>query len=912
MKELSKNYSPQEVEDAIYTSWKKSGFFDPDNLSGESYSVMMPPPNVTGVLHLGHALENTIMDANVRYNRMCGKKVLLVPGTDHAAVATQAKVERILMERGIKDPRKELGREKLLEEIRTFAEQSKKTIISQVEKMGTSCDWSRLAYTFDDTRSSAVNVVFKKMFDDGLIYRGYRVVNWSVKGQSTCSDDELEYMERPAKLYTFTYAHDFPIPIATTRPETKLGDTAVAVHPDDMRYQQYIGKTFTVNVGAEKPLSIKVIASIDVDPTFGTGALGVTPAHSAIDFDMYEKQKSVGEPIDLIQVIDTNGKMTSAAGKNYEGLTVEEARAKFVAWLKEQNLLQNEEDITQNVGTSDRFKDIVEALPMTQWFVDVHKKIPEKNKTLKELMIDSVTTGLHGNADEKITITPDKFSKIYINWINNLRDWCISRQVWWGHRIPVWYCECKKMIANTSTPTKCPYCASTNLTQDEDTLDTWFSSGLWTFSTLMRSPQDITYSDSTITIHSDDFKKFHPSSWMQMGHEILFFWMARMILMTTYTLDQIPFRDVYIHGILRDEKGNKFSKSAGNNVDPLEVIEKYGTDALRLSLISGIAPGNDSKYYEEKVIGARNFISKLWNISRFIMQKTRDAHTAKNTSLENLTVFDRMILEKMRDLIHDVTDDMNSYRFAQAVEKLHNFTWQDFADWYIEVAKFEDNPQEKNIILIMVLKDLLALWHPFIPFVTEEIWQHMEGEKPLLISPLPQREKYEKMIGLSGTESYQVDIIKEVIVSIRSLIKENNISSKNIHILIDDTQRENGTKDLIRAHETIIKKLRTGISEITFITTRTEVPDDVITATTAHGTTIFIPLHGLIDIAAEKKKKEAELTEICAYITNLEKKLSNEQFVHNAPEHVVAAEREKLRNAQHREQEIRTYITHLG
>lgn len=900
MKELASHFIHQDTEKNLYRLWEESGCFNPDNLSGEPFSVMMPPPNVTGVLHLGHALENTIMDAKVRYERILGKKVLLIPGTDHAAVATQAKVERVLMERGIADPRKELGRDKLLEEIRIYAENSKKTILSQIRTMGTSCDWNRLAYTFDDTRSAAVNTVFTKMFTDGLIYRGYRVVNWSVKGQSTCSDDELEYMERPSKLYTFRYSKDFPISIATTRPETKLGDTAVAVHPDDKRYQKYIGQTFTVDVGAQKPLSIKIIANADVDPSFGTGALGVTPAHSAIDFDMYEKQKTAGDPIELIQVINTNGTMTTAAGKKYESLSVEDARAKFVMWLKDNALLEKEEDIIQNVGTSDRFKDVVEALPMTQWFIDVNKKIPGKDQTLKELMIASVTTGLHENDNEKIRITPDKFLKIYLSWIENLRDWCISRQVWWGHRIPVWYCACGELIASENVPTTCPTCAATTLTQDEDTLDTWFSSGLWTFSTL-GWPE-----------HTKDFATFHPSSWMQMGHEILFFWMARMILMTTYTLDQIPFKEVYIHGILRDEKGNKFSKSAGNNIDPLAVIEKYGTDALRLSLITGIAPGNDSKYYEEKVIGARNFVSKLWNISRFILQKNPQEILSDKIHINDLTTFDQMITEKMCMLITDVSHDMDRCRFAQAVEKLHNFTWQDFADWYIEVAKFEENAETKSHILRMILHDLLILWHPFIPFVTEEIWQHMNHSTLLITTPFPSAEKYRILKNDDGSVSVHIDIIKELIITIRSMVKDRTIIQKDLHIIIDQSQCSSISIDFLKSHEILLKKMRTGVSDITFVDTKMKVPDNALSATTIHGITIIISLDGLVDTAAEKQKKTEELAHIKKYIRSLEQKLSNATFIDRAPTHIVAAEREKLRNAQTQAGEIAQRITQLS
>ncbi|MCG2694209.1 class I tRNA ligase family protein, partial [Candidatus Parcubacteria bacterium] len=462
MKEIEKAYEPKKYEDKIYSAWEKSGFFSPDKLKDEPYSIMMPPPNVTGVLHLGHALENSLMDVMARYQRLRGKKVLLLPGTDHAAVATQAKVEKLLMEKGIKNPRQELGREKLLAEVRKYAEGSKKTILSQIRKMGTSCDWSRLAYTFDEDRNKAVNVIFKKMYDDGLIYRGFKAINWSTKGQSTLSDDEIVYKERKAKFYTFKYSKDFPITIATTRPETKLGDTAVAVNPKDPRYKKYIGKTFDIDFVGQK-LKLKVIADRGVDIKLGTGALGVTPAHSLVDYEM-----GVKNDLEMVQVIGEDGKMTLEAGK-FAGMSVEKAREEIVKKLKKAGLLKKEEEIDQNVGTSDRFGDIVEVLPKTQWFVAVNKKIPGRNKTLKELMKEAV--GKTG-----VQITPKRFEKIYFNWINNLRDWCISRQIYWGHRIPVWYKDDKIKISDKS-PGK-------GWTQDTDTLDTWFSSGLWTFSTL--------------------------------------------------------------------------------------------------------------------------------------------------------------------------------------------------------------------------------------------------------------------------------------------------------------------------------------------------------------------------------------------------------------------------------------------
>ncbi|MFH1255072.1 MAG: valine--tRNA ligase, partial [bacterium] len=715
LKELPKTYNPADCEDAIYDRWEKSGFFNPDKLDGEPYSIMMPPPNVTGVLHLGHALENSLMDIMARYQRMRGKKVLLLPGTDHAAVATQAKVEKLLVEQGMKNPRQELGREKLLEKIKEYAEESKATILKQIKKMGTSCDWSRLAYTFDEIRGRAVNEIFIKMYNDGLIYRGNRVVNWSVKGKSTCSDDELVHIERPAKLYTFKYAADFPIAVATTRPETKLGDTAVAVNPKDKRYKRYVGKIFTVDVGAEKPLKIKIIADENVEIDFGTGAVGVTPAHSMIDFEMYEKQKAKSDPIALISVIGDDGKMTEAAGKGYAGLGVLEAREKFVNYLKKNGLLEKEEDITQNVGTSDRFGDAVEVLPMTQWFIDVNKKIPGKNGNLKDLMRNAVTIGHNNDKNQKINITPERFEKVYLNWIDNLRDWCVSRQIWWGHRIPVWY-NGEEIHVGEEKP------GGEGWQQDEDTLDTWFSSGLWTFSTLGWPER------------TEDLKIFHPTDWMQMGYEILFFWMARMILMSTYALDQIPFKSVYIHGMLRNESGKKFSKSSGNNIDPIAIAEKYGTDALRLSVIGGIAPGNDSKFYEEKVEGARNLVNKLWNIARYIITNFQFSIFNYQLSSENFTLADKWILGKLENLIKQTAENLEKYEFSQAMENLRAFTWDDLADWYLEISKFEKGKDE---ILYFILENLLKLWHPFAPFVTEKIWSGMGRDKLLMVEEWP-------------------------------------------------------------------------------------------------------------------------------------------------------------------------------
>ncbi|HPI67216.1 MAG TPA: valine--tRNA ligase [bacterium] len=713
-------YNSKEHEEKIYQLWEKSGYFNPDNLPIEKdapvFSLAMPPVNVTGVLHLGHALENALMDIEIRYQRMQGKRAVIIPGTDHAAVATQAKVEKELVKSGqYKNPRAELGREKLLTLIKDYAEKSQKTILEQIKKMGTSCDWSRLAYTFDDKREKAVNEMFIKMYNDGLIYRGYRVVNWSVKGQSTCSDDELVYQEQSGKLYTFKYSADFPITIATTRPETKLGDTAVAVNPNDERYKKYIGQTFQVDVGAAKPLAIKIIGDEIVDPEYGTGALGVTPAHSQIDFELKEKHN-----LELIPVIDNFGRMTEAAGKNYAGLKVLAAREKFIDWLKENNLFIKEEDIPQNVGTSDRFGDVVEAIPMLQWFVSVNKKIPGKNKSLKDLMKEAFTTGLNNDPKQKIKITPERFEKSYFNWIDNLRDWCISRQIWFGHRIPVYYH--KQEIYVGDKPPK-----GGDWEQDPDTLDTWFSSGLWTFSTLGWPEK------------TEDLKKFHPTSWMQMGYEILFFWMARMILMSTYALEEIPFKEVYIHGMLRNKSGQKFSKSLGIGIDPREVCDKHGTDALRLSLIFGVTPGNDSKFYEEKIIGFKRFANKIWNASKFVLNNLGNDFSSTLATPVASDPADQTILAALNEATKSVTRNLDNYMFHEAAQDAYQFFWHDFCDVYIEAVKDRLNGADEKSkkaaqeILFYVLITSLKLLHPFIPFITETIYQSLPVKKSDLL-----------------------------------------------------------------------------------------------------------------------------------------------------------------------------------
>jgi len=718
-----KPYNPQETEGRIYSLWEKSGFFNPDaciengvtQADAEPFSIVLPPPNVTGTLHVGHASMLAIEDIMVRFARMRGKKTLWIPGTDHAAIATQSKVEKELQKEGVR--KSDLGREEFLKRVETFAQESHDTIVGQVKRMGSSVDWSREAFTLDKPRERAVRTAFKRMHDDGLIYRGYRVVNWDPKGQTTISDDEVVHEERTAKFYTFKYSKDFPITIATTRPETKLGDTAVAVHPEDPRYKEFIGKSFEIDFVGVK-LSIKVVGDMSVDPEFGTGALGVTPAHSTVDWEIAQRH---GLP--LIPVIDEYAKISLESP--YKGMKVLEAREAIVTRLREENLLEKEEDVQQNISTAERTGGIIEPLPKLQWFINVSKKftltdskiagIPSGSETtLKELMQKSVENG-------QITIIPERFSRVYAHWIENLRDWCISRQIWYGHRIPVWY-KGEEIYAGVEAP------KGDGWEQDPDTLDTWFSSGLWTFSTLGWPDQ------------TPDLTAYHPTTVLETGYDILFFWVARMILMTTYLLGDIPFETVYLHGLVRDGKGRKMSKSLGNIIDPVDMAEKFGADATRMSLIIGTGPGNDSKLSEDKIKAYKNFANKLWNISRFVFQNSEDY---ENPGTLEHTGWHADNLKEFNVMLTDITGDIENYRFYLAGEKLYHYVWHTFADKIIEESKpLLADPQSRRAtqhVLMTILTDSLKALHPFMPFITEEIWSALPGADGglLMVEPWP-------------------------------------------------------------------------------------------------------------------------------------------------------------------------------
>ncbi len=713
-----KPYNPQETEPKIYKLWEESSFFNPDHLPArhkEPFTIIMPPPNVTGILHMGHALMETLEDIMIRYKRMQGYKTLWLPGTDHAAIATQSKVEKDIKKNEGKS-RHDLGREEMMKRIEDFAKKSHDTIISQLKIFGASADWSREAFTLDEKRNLAVKTVFKKMYDDGLIYRGNRIVNWDPKGQTTISDDEIIYEERDAKMYTFKYSKDFPISISTTRPETKVGDVAVAVNPDDARYQQFVGKEYDA-IFCGVPIHIKIIADKEVDKEFGTGALGVTPAHSMIDWEMAERHNL---PKDKI-VINEFAKM-SVGDERILGKKTTEAREIIVEWLKSEGLLEKEETIKQNISTAERTGGIVEPLPKLQWFVAVNKPFKIEHSeingiksgaetTLKEIMLSAVK-------DNQIKIIPEYFNKTYMNWVNNLHDWCISRQIWYGHRIPVWY-RGEEIYSGLEAPD------GENWTQDEDTLDTWFSSALWTFTTLGWPEK------------TKDLAFYHPTDVMETGYEILPIWVAKMIMMTGYAIGDIPFKTVYLHGTVRDAKGRKMSKSLDNGVDPIEMANKFGADAGRMALVVGNTPGTDMRWTEDKIKGYKNFANKIWNITRFILESTTEEKI--NNAFDVYSETDKKLIEEKNEMIRDMTEDMEEFRYYMAAEKIYHFVWHEFADKILEESKkifvdgSESEKESRKQFLLNTLSDCLKILHPFMPFLTEEIWMTVGFTDTLLM-----------------------------------------------------------------------------------------------------------------------------------------------------------------------------------
>ena len=701
---LLKPYSPKETEERIYKLWEDSGFFNPDvciekevtEADALPFSIVLPPPNVTGNLHTGHALMLVIQDIMVRHARMEGKRTLWLPGTDHAAIATQSKVEKILEKEGVR--KNDLGREEFLKRVEAFAKESHDTIVNQAKKMGASLDWSREAFTLDETRNFAVKTTFKQMYDDGLIYRGHRIVNWDPKGQTVISDDEIVYEEKKNKFYTFKYG---PFEIGTARPETKFGDKYVVMHPDDKRYEKWKHGQKIIVEWINGPIEATIIKDEMIDMEFGTGVMTITPWHSHEDFALSEKYK-----LDKEQIIDQYGKLLPVAGE-FVGMKIADAREKIVEKLKNKELLVSvDEKYVNRIATAERTGGIVEPQIMLQWFVDVNKKIPNReNKTLKELMLEPVRDG-------KIKILPNRFEKVYFHWIENLRDWCISRQIWYGHRVPAWY-KNNEVYVGINAP------EGEGWLQDPDTLDTWFSSGLWTFSTLGWPEK------------TNDLEMYHPTDVLETGYDILFFWVARMILMSQFLVGDIPFKTVYLHGLVRNEKGQKISKSLGGNVDPLEIISMYGTDATRMALIVGVGPGADSKLGNDKLKAYKHFANKIWNIARFVLSNTENWNGLKP---ETITKEDDNIITEFEDLIKDITLDMDSYRFYLAAEKIYHYVWHTFADKIIEESKEKLKSEDVEVVtsikytLRHILETSLILLHPFMPFITEEIWKNLENK----------------------------------------------------------------------------------------------------------------------------------------------------------------------------------------
>jgi len=856
---MDKAYEPQQYEDGIYKKWEESGFFapeahppwvdNPDDPKRPHFSIVLPPPNVTGTLHVGHAAMLAIQDVMIRYHRMKGDKTLWLPGTDHAAIATQTKVEKLLMQKGMKDPKKELGREKFLEEVNKFAQASHDTIVNQCKKMGSSLDWSREAFTLDEQRNLAVRTVFKKMYDDGLIYRGYRIVNWCPRCHSTLADDEVEYKEENGKFYWIKYG---PFVLATARPETKLGDTAVAVHPKDKRYKDMVGKKYMIP-GVLGEFEIIVVADEAVDPEFGTGAVKVTPAHSFTDYEIAQRHG-----VSLKQIINEDGRMMDNCGK-YAGMTTKEAREAIVADMQKMGLIDHiEENYKHNLSVCYRCGTVVEPIPSSQWFIDVNKKVKNKKASLKQLMQKAVKS-------KKIKIIPDRFEKTYFHWIDNLRDWCISRQIWYGHQIPVWY-KGEEIYVGVEAP------KGDSWVQDKDTLDTWFSSGLWTFSTLGWPKKTL------------DLKTYHPTSVMETGYDILFFWVARMILMTTYVLGEIPFEKVYLHGLVRDEQGRKMSKSLGNVIDPLDTISKYGADATRLSLLIGNTPGNDMRLSEDKVAGFRNFANKLWNISRFI-ESQKSIKSVK--SIKARTLSDKWILSRLNETIKTVTESIEKFNFSYAGEVLRDFTWNELADWYLEISKIEG---DKSEILNYILETVLKLWHPFMPFVTETIWAECKFQnadcRMLMVSEWPKvKTRTEAKIG-------DFETIKNIITGIRSLRADYKIDPvKKLKAVISAGKKQ----ELIGENADVVKAL--ARLEDLQINKSTNKPLNFV-GFVVGGVEVFVDLSGVVDLEKEKTRLKTEIEDLEKYVKSLETKLGNESFVDNAPEKIVEQEKEKMKDAK--------------
>ena len=858
-KDLPKTYDPKLVESAIYDMWMDNDCFkanpDPDK---KPYSIVMPPPNVTGQLHMGHALDSTLQDILTRYKRMEGYSALWLPGTDHAGIATQIKVEEELRVKEGKT-RYDLGREKFLERVWAWKEKYGSRIVEQQRKLGVSCDWSRSRFTMDEGCSRAVREAFCEMYDKGLIYKGSRIINWCPHCLTALSDAEVEYVDKPGHLWYIRYPlsdGSGDIVVATTRPETMMGDTGVAVNPNDEKFQHLIGKTCILPIMNRE---IPIVGDEYCEIGIGTGAVKMTPAHDPNDFEV-----GLRHNLDVIRVIADNGTINENGGK-YNGMDRYECRKALVKDLEEQGYLVKTEPYSHNVGTCYRCHNDVEPLISAQWFV--------KMKPLAEEAIRVVKDGT-------IKFVPERFSKTYLNWMENVHDWCISRQLWWGHQIPAWYCdECGHINVSREDPTKCEKCGCTHLTRDEDVLDTWFSSGLWPFSTLGWPDLD-----------SEDLKYWYPTTDMVTGYDIIFFWVARMVVSGMEQMKKEPFKTVFIHGLVRDDKGRKMSKSLGNGIDPLEMAEKYGADALRFNLITGNSPGNDMRFYVEKCEAMRNFANKIWNASRYVLMNL----TVEETGLPDaadLEIEDKWVLTKLNTLIKEVTENMDAYELGVASAKVYDFIWDTYCDWYIELTKarlYGENEKSKlaaQKVLVYVLDQFLRLLHPFMPFITEEIWQAIPHEgKFLMLADWP---KYDESLNF-GAGAAHMESVMNAIRSIRNRRAEMNVppSKKSTLYVVSDKG------EIFRQGEGFICRLAYA-DKVIICETDPEGHENMVCVVT-NDAKLYIPLEELIDFEKELARLEKEKANCLKQIAMFEGKLSNEAFVSRAPEKVVAEQREKL------------------
>ena len=856
-KELAKSYKPSEFEDRIYDFWMKGNYFHAEvDKDKKPYTIVMPPPNITGQLHIGHALDLTLQDTLIRWRRMQGYAALWLPGTDHASIATEAKIVEAMRKEGV--TKDDLGREGFLKRAWEWKKEYGGRITRQFRKLGSSCDWERERFTMDEGCSKAVKEVFVKLYNKGLIYRGERIINWCPHCCTSISDAEVDFAEQEGFFWHLRYPlkdGSGYVELATTRPETLLGDTAVAVNPDDERYKDIVGKTLILPlVGREIP----VVADAYVEKDFGTGVVKITPAHDPNDFEV-----GLRHNLEVINVMDDTAHMNENAGK-YQGMDRYECREAIVKDLEEGGFLVKIEPHTHNVGTCYRCKTTVEPRVSKQWFVKMEPLAKPAIKCVKE---------------KQTQIIPERFEKVYYHWMENIKDWCISRQLWWGHRIPAYYCaDCGHITVAKANPGKCEKCGSANITQDEDTLDTWFSSALWPFSTL-GWPRE-----------TEELKHFYPTSVLVTGYDIIFFWVIRMVFSGMEQIGERPFNDVLIHGLIRDDQGRKFSKSLGNGIDPLEVIANYGADPLRLMLITGNAPGNDMRFYWERLDNCRNFCNKMWNASRFVMMNMEDGEEPKFLML---TSADKWILSKVNTLAKEVQESLSKYDLGLAAQKVYDFIWDEYCDWYIEMVKprlynKEDSTRAAALwTLKQVLINALKLMHPFMPFITEELFMHIQDEEETIMTS--QWPVYKEEWNFKENEA-EIDAIKEAVRNIRNIRAEMNVApSKKVHVYVVS---ENEGVRYIFEHSKVFFKTLAHASEVTVQADKAGIGEDAVSVV-VQDATIYMPLAELVDFAKEIERLEKEKTKLEKEVDRVVKKLANQGFVAKAPAHVIEEEKAK-------------------